>query len=355
MSKSMPSQQEQGESEGTVDEEIEMEPNTAEKIPAVPSKNVEKPHVETPPVKPYQPKVPFPQRLRQGKIKENFKKFVELIQNVNISVPLVDLLAGMPNYAKFLKDLISDRKKLQEDKTAVMSAEVSAIIKNEIPPKLDDPGNFLISCSFGLELYKALADLGASINLMPYSVYKKLSLEMEADINVPLILGRPFLMTADAIIRVKAKEISLGVGDDRVVFNVDKALKHPYSYGMIRRCVADDETRQILDACHHGPTGGHYGASVTGKKVYDAGFFWPTVFKEAQTLVEWAEARALPTNDARVVIHFLKKLFCRFGVPKALISDRGSHVANHQLAKVLKRYGVNHRFNLIPPANEWPS
>nr|XP_043635150.1 uncharacterized protein LOC122606220 [Erigeron canadensis] len=178
----------------------------------------------------------------------------------------------MPNYAKFLKDLISDRKKLEEGKTEVMCAEVSAIIKNEIPPKLEDTWSFLISCSFGIKLYKALADLGANINLMPYLVYKKLSLgeltptrmsirladrsfqypmgiaknlqikvghmiflvdfvilEMELDVNVPLILGRPFLMIADAIIRVKAKEISLGVGDDRVLFNVDRALKHPYS------------------------------------------------------------------------------------------------------------------------------
>ena len=57
------------------------------------------------------------------------------------------------------------------------------------------------------------------------------------------------------------------------------------------------------------------------------------------------EAKALPTNDARVVIDFLKQLFCRFGVPRALISDRGTHFANHQLAKVLKRYGVTHHFS----------
>nr|XP_043637902.1 uncharacterized protein LOC122608894 [Erigeron canadensis] len=211
------------EADETVDDEIEMESEPVVKTPAVPSKTAEKTPVEKPPVKPYQPKIPFPQRLRKAKIKENCKK-----------------------------------KKLEEAKTTVLSAEVSAIIKNEIPPKLEDPGSFLISCAFGAVLYKALADLGASINLMPYSVYKRLSLgdltptcmsirladrsfqypmeiaenlqirvghmifpvdfvvlEMEADINVPLILGRPFLMTADAIIRVKAKEISLGVGDDR--------------------------------------------------------------------------------------------------------------------------------------------
>nr|XP_043639118.1 uncharacterized protein K02A2.6-like [Erigeron canadensis] len=155
--------------------------------------------------------------------------------------------------------------------------------------------------------------------------------------------------------------------------------------GMIRRCVSDAETRKILDLCHYGPTDGHYGPSVTGKKVYDAGSYWPTIFQEAKTLVEtcdscqrqgnisksdempqqmiqpsnkflyilvvvdyvsnWAEGKALPTNDTRVVIDFLKQLFCRFGVPRALISDRDTHFANHQLAKVLKRYGVTHRFS----------
>nr|XP_043625654.1 uncharacterized protein LOC122597085 [Erigeron canadensis] len=167
------------ETDEVVDDEIEMEPNPAVKTPAVPFKAVEKPTVEKPPVKPYQPKIPFPQRLRKAKIKENYKKFVDLIQNVNITIPLVDVLAGMPNYAKFFKELISDKKKLEEAKTAVMSAECSAMIKNEIPPKLEDLRSFLIYCSFGAILYKALAYLGASINLMPYSVYKKLSLEEE--------------------------------------------------------------------------------------------------------------------------------------------------------------------------------
>ncbi|GJU13359.1 reverse transcriptase domain-containing protein [Tanacetum coccineum] len=166
-------------------------------------------------------------------------------------------------------------------------------------------------------------------------------------------------------------------------------LKHyfweePYLFkvcsdGIIRRCVSGSETQTILDQCHYGPTGGHYGPNVTAKKVLDSGFYWPTIIKEAHTLVQlceacqktgniskhdemplnniqvceifdvwgidfmrpfpkshkfeyilvavdyvskWAEAQALPTNDARVVITFLKKLFCRFGMPKALISDR---------------------------------
>ncbi|GKA35591.1 reverse transcriptase domain-containing protein [Tanacetum coccineum] len=152
--------------------------------------------------------------------------------------------------------------------------------------------------------------------------------------------------------------------------------------GMIRICVHGLETQKILDECHHGPIGGHYGLSITAKKVFDAGFYWPTIFKEAQTLMplnniqvseifdiwgidfmgpfpkshkfeyilvaidyvsKWAEAEALPTNDARVVVNFLKKLFSRFGIPKALISDRGTHFCNRQMEKILKKYGVHHR------------
>ncbi|GKA66381.1 reverse transcriptase domain-containing protein [Tanacetum coccineum] len=170
------------------------------------------------------------------------------------------------------------------------------------------------------------------------------------------------------------------------------------SDGMIRRCVSGPETRTIYDQCHHAPTGGHYGPKVTSKKVLDSGFYWQTIIKEAHTLVQlckacqkmgniskhyemtltniqvceifdiwgidfmgpfpkshkfeyivvvvdyvskWAEAQALPTNDARVVVTFIKKLFCRFGMPKALISDRCTHFSNKIMEKTMKRYGVN--------------
>ncbi|GKC91006.1 reverse transcriptase domain-containing protein, partial [Tanacetum coccineum] len=113
--------------------------------------------------------------------------------------------------------------------------------------------------------------------------------------------------------------------------------------GMIRRCVHSSETQKILAECHHGPTGGHYEPSITAKKVFDVGFYWPTIFKEAQTLSQWAKAKALPTNNTRVVFNFLKKLFSRFGIPKALISDRGTHFCNRQMEKILKKYRVHHR------------
>nr|GFB52011.1 reverse transcriptase domain-containing protein [Tanacetum cinerariifolium] len=151
---------------------------------------------------------------------------------------------------------------------------------------------------------------------------------------------------------------------------------------VIRRCVHGTEALDILEACHNGPTGGHHGANVTAKKIFDSGFFWPTIYKDAHEFVKncdsfhrqgkisqkdempqnsiqvceifdvwgidfmgpfpssrgnkyilvavdylskWVEAKALPTNNARVVCKFLKSLFARFGSPRAIINDRGTH------------------------------
>nr|GEY46773.1 reverse transcriptase domain-containing protein [Tanacetum cinerariifolium] len=113
---------------------------------------------------------------------------------------------------------------------------------------------------------------------------------------------------------------------------------------VIRRCVHGKEALDILVACHNGPTGGHHGANLTAKKVFDSGFFWPTIYKDAHEFVKncgscqrqgkisqrdempqnsiQVETKALPTNDARVVCKFLKSLFAKFGAPRAIISDR---------------------------------
>nr|GEW46663.1 hypothetical protein [Tanacetum cinerariifolium] len=144
---------------------------------------------------------------------------------------------------------------------------------------------------------------------------------------------------------------------------------------IIRRCVHGKEAYDILKACHEGPTGGHHGANFTAKKVFDAVFFWPTIYRDAHNLVKSCdicqrqgnisqrdempqnvhpqtsgqvevsnqEAKALPTNDARVVVKFLKSLFARFGTPRAIISDHGTHFCNDKFAKATSKYGVTHR------------
>ncbi|GJT17741.1 reverse transcriptase domain-containing protein [Tanacetum coccineum] len=136
-----------------------------------------KPVKETPLPKPYKPMIPCPQRLRKEKMEAQYRKFLDMIQAVRINVPLIDVLAGMPNYGKFLKELISNKHKIEQILAAFLSDESSAMIKNKVPPKLGDPESFLIPCNFKTFSCNAIADLGASINLMPYSLYAKLSLE----------------------------------------------------------------------------------------------------------------------------------------------------------------------------------
>ncbi|GJU24955.1 reverse transcriptase domain-containing protein [Tanacetum coccineum] len=205
-----------------------------------------KPVKETPLPKPYKPMIPYPQRLRKEKMEAQYGKFIDMIRAVRINVPLIDVLTEMPNYGKFLKELINNKHKIEQISAAFLSDESLAMIQNKVPPKLGDPGSFLIPCNFKTFSCNAIADLGASINLKPYSLYAKLSLEtlkttkmsvrladrsfqypvgiaenmlievgkftfpavfvilkMEEDSKVSLILGRLFLHTADAVIRVK--------------------------------------------------------------------------------------------------------------------------------------------------------
>nr|GEZ21296.1 reverse transcriptase domain-containing protein [Tanacetum cinerariifolium] len=171
---------------------------------------------------------------------------------------------------------------------------------------------------------------------------------------------------------------------------------------MIRRCVAGPEALDILKACYSGPIGGHYGANYTAKKVFDLGFYWPTIYKDAFELVKhcdscqrqgkisqkdempqnsiqvceifdvwgidfmgpflsskgnkyilvvvdyllkWVEAKALPTNDARMVVKFFKSLFSRFETPEAIISDKGTNFCNDQFSKFMLKYEVTHRLS----------
>ncbi|GJY39679.1 reverse transcriptase domain-containing protein [Tanacetum coccineum] len=512
---------------------------------------------------------------------------------------------------------------LEEACTVIMNEICSAVLLNKLPSKEKDPGSFTIPCDIDhLHINNALADLGASISLMPYTMYEKLGLgkpkpmrmgleladrsiqypwgiaenvlikidkfilpidfvilDMREDSKILIILGRPFLATARAIIDIFNKKITLRVGNEEVIFDVDQSIKRPPAkddecYGIdfldttihsktqelleddqldsflvsnleesidlsnlescdktepIRRIEEEntsysqetknehlysantneiDKKRQVLkDLPSHleyaylkgdescpviisskltekekkftlagirkmffqilitpedqekttftCPCGtfayrmmsfglcnapatfqrcmktifhdmvedfmddfsvfaenlavGHLSrlenpymgelaedeiadkfpdehlmilkaklndeepcASITGRKVYEAGFYWPSIFKDAKDYVmkcdacqksrnissrnempqnniqgnkyilvaldyvsKWVEAQALPTNDARVVVKFLKGLFARFRVPKALISDRGTHFCNSQMEKAL--------------------
>ncbi|KAL8475077.1 hypothetical protein ACS0TY_031485 [Phlomoides rotata] len=122
-----------------------------------------------------QDRVPFPQRFVWKKLDENFAKFLEVFKKLHINIPFYDALEQMPNYAKFLKDLISKRRRIEEPKMVKLTMECSALVKKNLPEKLKDPGSFNILCDMGNGVKRnALCDLGASINLMPLSIFEKL-------------------------------------------------------------------------------------------------------------------------------------------------------------------------------------
>ncbi|GJU28894.1 reverse transcriptase domain-containing protein [Tanacetum coccineum] len=159
-----------------------------------------------------------------------------------------------------------------------------------------------------------------------------------------------------------------------------KDIKHyfwddPYLFRIcvdqiIRRCVHGQEANDILKACHEGPTGGHHSANLTAQKVFDADempqnaiqvceifdvwsidFMGPFpsshgnkyILVAVDYLSKWVEAKALPTNDAQVVVKFLKSLFAQFETPRAIISDRRTHFCDDQFAKVMSKYGITRR------------
>ncbi|GKE41877.1 DNA-directed DNA polymerase, partial [Tanacetum coccineum] len=171
----------------------------------------------------------------------------------------------------FLKDLLTNKARLEEACTITIYERCSTLLLNKLPSKEKDPGSFTIPCDIGkLHINNALTDLRASISLMPYTMYEKLGLgepkatrmsfeladrsiqyprgiiknvlikvdkfvllidfvilDTPEDSRVPIILGRPFLATAWAMIDVFNKKITLRVGDDEEIFDVDQSIKRP--------------------------------------------------------------------------------------------------------------------------------
>ncbi|GKE01265.1 reverse transcriptase domain-containing protein, partial [Tanacetum coccineum] len=274
-------------------------------------------------VKPQQSFIPFPNRVRKEKEEALQQKFLENLKQLNINIPFIEALVQIPKYAKYLKSLLTNKSKLKEACTETMNERCSAVLLNELPSKEKDPRSFTNPCQV-LE------------NLRKHKTW-------------PQITYLDF--------------VNYIVGKEPYVFKlcVDNIM---------RRCVAGRETLEILAHCHSGPTSGHHSANVTAKKVYESGFYWPSVFKDANEygldfigpfpesrgnkyilvvvdyVSKWVEAQALPMNDVRVVVKFLRSLFARFGVPKALISDRGTHFCNSQLEKALQKYGVTHKLSM---------
>nr|GEY51182.1 reverse transcriptase domain-containing protein [Tanacetum cinerariifolium] len=177
---------------------------------------------------PLHPNIPYPSRMHKQKQQEKdevqIHKFWQVFKQLHINITLADALILFPKYQKMLKALLSNKEKLLELANTPLDENCSAVILKKLPEKLGDPRKFLVPCGFIKLKCKALADLGASINLIPLSVWKKLAdfviVDYESDPRVPLILGRPFLRTAQALIDVHGEQMILRDGDERLTLNM---------------------------------------------------------------------------------------------------------------------------------------
>nr|XP_028959986.1 uncharacterized protein LOC103436690 [Malus domestica] len=206
--------------------------------------------------------------------KDSDKEILDTFRKVQVNLPLLDAIKQLPKYAKFLKELCTNKRRFNDQEIVALSKEVSAVLQRKLPPKLKDASSFTIPYVIGgKEFKRALCDLGASINPMPYSVYESLNLgdlketkvviqladrsnrypkglledvlvkvnelifavdffvlEMEHDpmpTALPLILGRPFLRTARTKIDVYDGTLTMEIDGESVKFKIFNAMRYP--------------------------------------------------------------------------------------------------------------------------------
>ncbi|GJR57467.1 hypothetical protein Tco_1499629 [Tanacetum coccineum] len=215
-------------------------------------------------VDPYEPPIPFPKRLEHHTEEALVNQTMESLKKIKINRPLLKEIRQTDNYAKQMKELLENKPRTEEDGEIRMNPRCSTLLQNHLPPKEQDPGSFILPCSIEkLDFKNALADLGASISIMPFSMYKRLGigklrpinmviemadntkctpkgivenplikidrfifpidfviLDMVEDNRMPIILGRPLLATAHAKVDIFRKSISLKVGSEKVIFKM---------------------------------------------------------------------------------------------------------------------------------------
>ncbi|KAM2425813.1 hypothetical protein ACFXTH_000089 [Malus domestica] len=243
------------------------------------------------------PNVPFPSRFLQAKNEEEEKDVLETFRKVHVNIPLLDAIKQIPKYAKFLKKLCTTKKRFQEKEVVHVSENASAMLQRKLPPKCKDPGSFTIPCVIGNTRFdSAMLDLGASINVMPYSIYASMNLgELKNDdviiqladqsnaypkgvledvledvlvqvdhlifpadfyvLNMedsgysppsPLLLGRPFMKTAQTKIDVAKGEVTMAFGGDMISFKVFEFIETP---NVVRSCCAINVIENIGQEC----------------------------------------------------------------------------------------------------------
>ncbi|GJS32398.1 DNA-directed DNA polymerase [Tanacetum coccineum] len=188
---------------------------------------------------------PFPHRFSKSRKQEQEKKILETFHKVEVNIQLLDVIKQVPRYAKFLKELCTSKRKLKGNEKVLLGENMSDMIQKKFPIKCKDPCMFTIPCKIGnVEIERAMLDLGASINVMPRSIYKAMNVKdlvfptdfyvvdmgNENHSNTPsILLWKPFLKTTRTNICVHKGTLTMEFDGQLIKFNIYDSMKYPSS------------------------------------------------------------------------------------------------------------------------------
>ncbi|CAN6720982.1 unnamed protein product [Malus baccata var. baccata] len=194
--------------------------------------------------------VPFPSRFLQSKNEEEEKDVLETFRKVHVNIPLLDAIKQIPKYAKCLKKLCTTKKHTREKEVVHVSENVSAILQRKLPPKCKDPGSFTIPCVIGNTRFNsAMLDLGASINVMPYSVYASMNLgPLKHDGVIIQLADRsnayPKGVLEDVLVQIDVAKglVTMAFGGDMISFKISESIE---TLNVVHSCCAIDKFEKI--------------------------------------------------------------------------------------------------------------
>ncbi|CAN6716373.1 unnamed protein product [Malus baccata var. baccata] len=173
------------------------------------------------------PNVPFPRRFMQSKKEEAEKDILETFRKVQVNIPLLDAIKQVPKYAKFLKELCTTKRRMSNKEVVKVSENVSAVLQHKLPTKCKDPGRFTIPCVIGNTRFEnAMLDLGASINVMPYSIYASMNLgELKKDGMIIQLADRSNAYPKGVLEDVLVQEYLEELNEDALEIAITKGIE----------------------------------------------------------------------------------------------------------------------------------
>ncbi|XP_070013807.1 uncharacterized protein [Nicotiana sylvestris] len=198
------------------------------------------------------PLAPFPQRLAKYQKDEQYKKFLKMLKQIQVNIPLIDALKEMPGYAKMIKGLMSRKFDFQYLATVTLTQTCSDVVMKPIVEKLSEPGSFTIPCTIGnFAFVKALLkrpsrildDVLVQVGKFVFPA-DFVILDCRVDKEIPIILGRPFLTTWRALIDCETRELKMRLNDEEITFNVQKYMRRPSEFA---NCSLIDAVDVVLE------------------------------------------------------------------------------------------------------------